>query len=137
MLCNFCTNECSGRFCSDVCRAEFMFERIKIPNDILLKLLYVHGSIANFSSSFQGIDRTRELARIRDDHTCKVCGEVRLPKDLKRHNKKSLDVHHLNGMCGKKSRKYDRIESLGELLTLCHRCHFNHPEHTFKMPVEN
>ena len=65
--------------------------------------------------------RTRELARIRDKHTCqnKECG-----KEWKL-GERSFDIHHLNGDCGKKSRSYDRLDSLGNLITLCHKCHMN------------
>jgi hypothetical protein len=68
----------------------------------------------------QGRDRNRELVRIRDGHACQACGkkwEV---------SKRRFDVHHLEGMCGKKSLGYDRLEDVGILITLCHECHFNH-----------
>ena len=73
----------------------------------------------------KGRDRTRELVRIRDKHTCRMC---RVPWV---HGRK-YDVHHLGGFCGKKSKSYDNTRSLDGLITLCHRCHYNHPEHTLK-----
>lgn len=64
-----------------------------------------------------GRDATRELVRIRDNHTCRKCG-----KKWKKGERR-LDVHHLKGQCGKKSKKYDRKNEIKNLITLCHRCH--------------
>lgn len=72
----------------------------------------------------QGRERTREIVRYRDNHTCQSCGH----KWGK--GERSLDVHHLGGLCGKKSLGYDSVKDLDTLITLCHKCHFNHPEHT-------
>jgi len=74
----------------------------------------------------QGVNKTREKVRIRDNHTCQDCGK-KWEKDKRR-----FDCHHLNGLCGKKSRKYDRVSDMGGLITLCHKCHFNRPEHRVK-----
>lgn len=67
----------------------------------------------------EGRDYVRELVRIRDKHTCqeKGCG-----KKWKEGTRR-FDVHHTNGQCGKKSRKYDRKSDMGGLTTLCHACH--------------
>lgn len=73
-----------------------------------------------------GRDRVRERVRTRDNHKCQDCG-----KDWK-ENERRFDVHHLNGMCGKLSRSYDRIANLATMITLCHKCHFNRPEHKTK-----
>jgi hypothetical protein len=70
-----------------------------------------------------GREHTREKARIRDKHTCQDCGK----KWIK--NKRKFDVHHLNKQCGKKSRGYDKVSEIKGLVTLCHKCHFNRPEH--------
>ena len=87
---------------------------------------------------FEGRAKTRELVRIRDKHTCQDCGLVRPTKAVQAFNSmiegmkgkiKSLDIHHLNGLCGKKTYKYDHIEDIPNLITLCHPCHFNRPEH--------
>lgn len=72
----------------------------------------------------QGRDYVRELVRIRDGRTCRRC-KKKWKKGMRR-----FDVHHLNGLCGKKSRKHDRVEDIGGLITLCHKCHFNHPSHS-------
>ena len=73
---------------------------------------------------FQGMDYTREKVRIRDNQTCQNCGKIWVDGQRK------FDVHHLNGLCGKKSRKYDKVSEMDGLITLCHKCHFNHPEHS-------
>lgn len=74
----------------------------------------------------KGRDRTRELVRIRDRHLCQDCGQKW------EEGKRKFDIHHLNGLCGKKSRSYDKVSDMEGLVTLCHKCHFNRPEHTMK-----
>ena len=66
-----------------------------------------------------GRERTRYKARERDNFTCKDCGKVW------KEGQRQFDVHHLNGLCGKKSRSYDKISGIDGLITLCHKCHFN------------
>lgn len=75
-------------------------------------------------SGLQGRDIVREKVRVRDNWTCQSCLKKWEP------GTRRFDVHHLNGLCGKKSKLYDRKEDMGTLITLCHRCHFNHPEHS-------
>lgn len=70
-----------------------------------------------------GRDRNRELVRLRDNHTCQNCRK-------KWVSGRRFDVHHVNGMCGKKSLGYDSIKDCVNLITLCHRCHYNHYQHT-------
>lgn len=74
----------------------------------------------------KGRDRTREIVRIRDGHRCqnKECSKQWVIGQRK------FDVHHLNGACGKMTRKYDSIKDISGMITLCHGCHFNHPEHS-------
>ena len=76
-----------------------------------------------------GRDRTRMIVRIRDNFTCQDCKSIRYPKQAKKENKRLYDIHHLNGLCGKKSHSYDRLSEISGLITLCHKCHFNRPEH--------
>lgn len=79
----------------------------------------------------EGRDRVRMLVRIRDNFTCRDCGEVRLPSECgkgKRYER-NLDIHHLGEMCGQNSRGYDSLDAIDDLITLCHKCHFNRPEH--------
>ena len=71
-----------------------------------------------------GTSRTREMVRVRDNHTCQMCGKKWVV------GKRRFDVHHLNGLCGKKSKKYDKISEINGLITLCHKCHYTHPEHS-------
>lgn len=87
---------------------------------------------SNDANKLQGRERTRFLVRQRDDFTCQTCRERRTPEESKRLKVKQFDVHHLNGLCGKKSRSYDPVSTMDTMITLCHRCHFNHPEHRFK-----
>lgn len=74
--------------------------------------------------TFQGTYHTRELARIRDNHTCQDCGKKW------KEGERRFDIHHLNGMCGRKSKGYDRKEDLYLLITLCHKCHFARDDHS-------
>lgn len=76
------------------------------------------------TTELSGRDFTREKVRIRDNHTCQDC------KKVWEQGTRRFDVHHLNGLCGKKSRGYDNSSEMDGLITLCHRCHFNRPEHT-------
>src|SRR5665213_1375474 len=64
----------------------------------------------------EGRERTRMLARIRDNFTCQDCGFQRTTEEVKAYNAqrngpkgkiKSLNVHHTHGQCGKNSRGYD------------------------------
>lgn len=62
----------------------------------------------------QQLDDTRwklkaENIRIRDKHTCRICGA--------KH--KQLDVHHIRYIYGREAWDYDD----GDLVTLCHNCH--------------
>ena len=86
----------------------------------------IHQLLTGYKSQkrgLQGIDRTREMVRKRDDWTCQDCGKKWV------EGKRRFDCHHLNGLCGKKSKKYDKISEMDEMITLCHKCHFNRPEH--------
>lgn len=73
-----------------------------------------------------GRDLNREKARKRDNWTCQDCNkkwEV---------GKRRFDTHHIEGLCGKKSKGYDNLIDVKLLITLCHKCHFNRPEHKTK-----
>ena len=74
-----------------------------------------------------GRERTREMVRIRDNHTCQKCGKVWV------NPMRRFDVHHLNGNCGKYSRSYDRANDLSGMITLCHKCHMKQDEVIKKM----
>lgn len=67
-----------------------------------------------------GRDRNRELARIKANFICGICGEAW------KKNERSLDCHHkLKGECGVKTRSYDRLEDIQKLLVCHHKCHLN------------
>lgn len=71
----------------------------------------------------KGREFVREQVRFRDDYRCQDC------KRRWQKGERRFDVHHLNGMCGRKSRGYDRKSEIDGLVTLCHKCHYNRPEH--------
>lgn len=71
-----------------------------------------------------GRDLTRGIVRGRDNNTCQVCGYK-----WKGTEKKRLDVHHLEGLCGKLTKKYDGPEMIHKLITVCHKCHYNLDDH--------
>mgnify|MGYP001583053019 FL=1 len=102
--------------------------------EVLDKAYKLHGGQENFDSMFQGRERTRELVRIRDNHTCQnsLCGKI-WKQDKRKKNNRRFDIHHLNGNCGKFSRTYDRMSDIDELITLCHKCHLNLEEVKSKM----
>lgn len=70
-----------------------------------------------------GRDRNRGLVRGRDANTCQSCGIQWKGKGRR------FDVHHLDGKCGKFSRSYDSVSILHQLVTVCHRCHYNLHDH--------
>lgn len=72
-------------------------------------------------------ERIRELVRIRDNHTCQKCGLKWTVGERK------LDVHHID--CDNtKSRQCDKWEEEKDnMMTLCHKCHLNLPQHREKM----
>jgi hypothetical protein len=92
------------------------YEIANTLSTILFSCLRVRDGI---SKKFTGRDFIREKARIRDDHTCQECFRRR------HEGERRFDLHHINGLCGKKSRGYDRKCDIGQLITLCHKCHFN------------
>ncbi len=81
----------------------------------------------------EGRELVRFKVRARDKFTCQSCGLVRLPEEVDAYNKKygkgkmkSLDVHHLHGMCGKLTKAYENSNEMEKMITLCHKCHYNH-----------
>lgn len=72
-------------------------------------------------------DFAREIIRIKFNHTCqsKKCGK-KWKEGMRR-----FDVHHLKGLCGKKSRKCDSVDDAKRNFTLlCHQCHMR--KHTVR-----
>lgn len=83
--------------------------------------------------TWEGRDRARMLVRIRDEFTCQRCGDIRTPLDAKEKKLRMFDVHHVGGGCGKgRDNKYDGVDDLWKMTTLCHRCHFLREDHTFQ-----
>lgn len=85
------------------------------------------------SHHLHGRGRPRMMVRIRDNFTCQECGAVRIPQEcgIGKKYQKSLDVHHIEGQCGKNSRGYDSTKDLSKMITLCHSCHYNRHDHTY------
>uniref|UniRef100_A0A6H1ZLT7 HNH endonuclease n=1 Tax=viral metagenome TaxID=1070528 RepID=A0A6H1ZLT7_9ZZZZ len=71
----------------------------------------------------EGRDFNREKIRIRDKHTCQICGIVWV------ENTRRFDIHYKD--CNKeKTRQYDNLKKEAEnMITLCHKCHLNLSEH--------
>lgn len=80
----------------------------------------------NPSRVITGRDFVRSKVRNRDGNKCQSCGKIW------EIGMRKFDVHHLEGECGKKTKKYDRISDMHKLITLCHKCHFNHYTHSFR-----
>ena len=78
-----------------------------------------------------GRDRNREKIRIRDNYTCQDCDK------LWEVGTRRFDIHHLDGLCGKKSKGYDKLSDKNKFVTLCHSCHFNRPEHKLNNKINN
>jgi len=72
-------------------------------------------------------DRNRELVRIRDKHTCQICGRIW------KIGERRFDVHHKD--CDdSKTRMVDNLKiEIDNMITLCHKCHLSLPEHKQKM----
>lgn len=102
---------------------------------LMRKALRLYG----INSNSAGRNGVRTMVRIRDNFTCQDCGSVRTLESVRKYNQnclglkgriKMFDVHHVDGLCGKKSKGYDNLYSISGLITLCHKCHYNRPEHT-------
>src|SRR3990167_4277861 len=74
-----------------------------------------------------GRDYVRYLVRLRDKNICQKCGKIW------KVGARAFDVHHLGGLCGKKSKGYDHIDDIPNLITYCHKCHLNLGEVREKM----
>jgi hypothetical protein len=125
MACGKCNK--NTVFLSGYCRKCYLYYRLNIGKPARIvpqkKRYYKHGT----KIVLTGRDYAREVVRVRDSYTCQACGK------LWREGMRRFDVHHLNGLCGKRSTSYDKIIDIDGLITLCHRCHFNHPQHSLKL----
>ena len=97
-------------------------ERVGLNSQEVRQILNLENSVAFLLRGLHGGARIKEMARIRDDHTCQKCGKV-WEKGQRR-----LDVHHLKG-CGFYTMVgyHDRLSDLDNLTTLCHKCHMGFP----------
>lgn len=102
----YCSRQCSGAYRSSIDKS--------------------HGFNTNTAKRLTGRDYVRELVRVRDGHRCQTCGKQKKPDG------KRLDVHHLNGLCGKRTKKCDKVADMPGLITLCHKCHFAHHQFSTK-----
>lgn len=117
---------------------QIICDKDKIPHPRISSDLEIYLTSVGKS---EGRDRAREMVRLRDNHKCVDCGYKLLTKDVLKYNLKitgmkgkikSLDVHHINGLCGKNSQGYDSPKDISMMVTLCHKCHFNRKEHRCK-----
>jgi hypothetical protein len=79
----------------------------------------------SMAGKLTGRDRTRELARERDNWTCQNCGRLWYP------GMRRFDIHHIYE-CGIKSLAYDKVAALPTLITYCHRCHMLLDNHRWR-----
>jgi hypothetical protein len=77
---------------------------------------------------FTGRDYTRELVRMRDGYKCQKCGHQW------KEGERRLDVHH-KGCDKKRSKGYDRVQNMNEMIALDHKCHMNVKEHIKSMEL--
>lgn len=88
----------------------------------------------SYYSFLIGIGRTRFFVRLRDNFTCQTCGIYRPPSTAKQKtHRRQLDCHHINGKCGKLSRAYEKMDAIPDMITLCHRCHFQRHDHSKRL----
>ncbi len=98
-------------------------ENLKIWNVRKRKSLGLPDQVLNGNGLGGGRDFIRELARIRDNHTCQICGLVWVKGNRR------LDVHHTKEKMEGRSSERGSIkrdkESIDKMITLCHSCHLN------------
>lgn len=93
------------------------------PSTIIKNKKYKELDIdTNNLGDFTGRDFTREAVRRRDSHTCQSCGRVW------KEGQRRFDVHHID-YDKEKTRQYDKIDEVKNMITLCHKCHLNLKEH--------
>lgn len=105
---------------------DYRFIDIVLCDTIYSMKYRMHGIDTSTAKHLTSRDYVRELVRTRDNYTCQMCGKAW------DKTKKRLDVHHLNGLCGKKSTGIDTVKDIPGLITLCHSCHYRHHEFSRK-----
>jgi len=80
-------------------------------------------------------ERLREIIRIRDNHTCQICGKVW------KVGERRFDVHHndeeFDGKAPYLSVDECDRKNLNKMITLCHKCHLNLEMTRNKMEKDN
>jgi len=76
-------------------------------------------------------DRYRELIRIRDSHTCQICGNIW------KKRQRRFDIHHLDEDNTKTKQSDNLGKEADNMITLCHKCHLNLPGHKEAMKLSN
>jgi predicted restriction endonuclease len=102
-------------------KMENMSEKMRAKDDI---------SGIKIDPNLAGRERTRAIVRERDENTCQLCGKVHIKGE------RELDVHHID--CDKrKTRQYDRMSEIPNMITVCHSCHMNISSHIKAMEKGN
>ncbi len=110
--------------------------RSKLKEKLLLKNLQkvlgkdvLVGNMTRLTGmEFGAREKIREIIRIRDNHTCQVCGIEWVKGERK------LDIHHLDNK-KEKTRQCDKLSEAKNMITLCHNCHLNLPAHRQAMTL--
>jgi len=85
----------------------------------VVELDYFDYSGCPIPTKMEGIDRIRELVRLRDNHICQKCFRQWLIGERR------FDVHHLDeAMESVKNYAYDK-ENQDKMVTYCHKCHLS------------
>ena len=72
----------------------------------------------------EGRDFLKEKVRMRDNHTCQNCGQIWIP------GTRRFDTHHKNFVPSQtEAREYKNNKNMDDMITLCHKCQMNLPEH--------
>ena len=66
----------------------------------------------------EGRNFLAEKVRIRDNHTCQICGRIW------RKDQRKFDIHHLK-IVNENNNTYENYKDFNEMITLCHKCHLN------------
>ena len=107
----FCSTQCYNRSYNRICKNRTIthIEENWVPlNELPTDSVWEKG--------MGGRDCLAEKVRVRDNHTCQICGKIW------QEGKRRFDVHHLDENCEsvltcENYKKFDRM------ITLCHKCH--------------
>jgi predicted transcriptional regulator len=93
-------------------------------SNITKKVIPIGKSIASVTGLCSNSrERLRELIRVRDNHTCQICGNVW------KKGERKFDVHHddenFDGKTFELSVDECDRKNLNKMITLCHKCHYS------------